>query len=184
MVIGICGKSGSGKSTLARQIASEYEDAVYVDIDSIGHDVLNIPDIKLGLINAFGNSVVKDGSVNRKVLSNLVFGSRKNMQILTSITWEPMKFRINQIINSNRNRIVILDWALLSTTEFFSRCDLKVLLDIPYEVRKERAMLRDSISAESFDLRESASIDFKREDFDYVLEEDIQDFVKGLVKLL
>ena len=39
-------------------------------------------------------------------------------------------------------------------------CDVKILLDIPYEIRKKRAMKRDNITEEAFDLREQASINF------------------------
>ena len=49
-------------------------------------------------------------------------------------------------------------------------CDIKILLDIPYKVRKQRAMKRDNITKEAFDLREKVSISFDESTFDYVLK--------------
>ena len=63
-------------------------------------------------------------------------------------------------------------------------CDIKILLDIPYEIRKQRAMKRDNISEEAFDLREKASIDFNEKDFDYILKTNNKEIVKRLVKSL
>ena len=50
MIIGICGKSGSGKTTLASHLAKEYENAINLDIDKIGHNVLNIEEVKCEFI--------------------------------------------------------------------------------------------------------------------------------------
>ena len=61
--------------------------------------------------------------------------------------------------------------------------NLKILLDVPYEIRKERAMLRDNITEEAFQLREKASIDYDVNKFDYVISgEEIE--VGKLVKSL
>ena len=63
-------------------------------------------------------------------------------------------------------------------------CDLKILLDIPYEIRKQRAMLRDNITEEAFDLREKASIDYEADKFDHVIRGDQEIEVGKLVKPL
>ena len=55
MIIGICGKSGSGKSTLARQIIKHNKNAIHLDIDEIGHQVLLIDEVKNELEKSFGN---------------------------------------------------------------------------------------------------------------------------------
>lgn len=184
MIIGICGKSGSGKSTLAKEIVSKYGEACYVDIDSIGHNVLKIPEVKDELVRNFGESILLETDVDRKKLGNMVFNSRKDMKVLSDITWKHMKIKIDEILSSNRNKIIVVDWILLPITEYFSRCDITIFLDVPFEVRKKRAMLRDGISEEAFILRESASIDFEGLEFDYVINGDMEEFVKGLVKLL
>lgn len=185
MIIGICGKSGCGKSTLARQMVElTNHKAIHLDIDKIGHDVLLIDEVKEKLVKSFGNSILKESKIDRKKLGVIVFDSRNEMKKLSDITWQYMQIEIDKFINNNKDKIVILDWALLSITKYFAICDLTVFLDVPYAVRKQRAMRRDNISETAFDLREKASLNYNPEDFDYVLKNNEEETVKGLVKLL
>ena len=171
MIISICGKSGSGKSTLARKIIKEKKNGIHIDIDKIGHQVLDIPEVKQQLQEQF-KDVLKDNKVDRKKLGPIVFPSPKNMDILTKITWPHMEQELERIIDSNKDKVIILDWLLLPKTKFFKQSDIKILLDIPYEVRKQRILKRDSISEDKFSLRDSSSIEYNQNDFDFVIADD------------
>ena len=185
MIIGICGKSGCGKTTLAKQIIElASQKAIHLDIDKIGHKVLLLPEVKEELINSFGDSIVKTNIIDRKNLGEIVFASRHEMKKLSDITWKYKQMEIDKFLISNKDKIIILDWLLLSISKYFDMCDVKILLDIPYDVRKERAMKRDNITEEEFALREKASIDFKKEDFDYVFEKTDKEIIKRMVKSL
>ena len=92
------------------------------------------------------------------------------MQKLTNITWEYMEKEIDNIIENNPTKIIVLDWQLLPLTKFFNMCDYKILLDIPYEIRKERTLKRDNISESKFDEREKASITYQKDDFDSIIK--------------
>ena len=185
MIIGICGKSGSGKTTLANQIMQLAGDnAICLDIDKIGHNVLLFPEVKKELINSFGEAIIKENMVDRKKLGEIVFNSRNKMNKLSNITWKYMQIEIDNFLNSNKDKIIILDWILLPITKYFSMCDIKILLDIPYNIRKERAIKRDNITKESFDLREKASIEFDEKAFDYVVKANDKEIIKKLVKSL
>ena len=185
MIIGICGKSGSGKSTLAKQIIEITNNkAIHLDIDKVGHSVLLLPDIQEELINSFGESIIKKNMIDRKKLGEIVFNSRNEMNKLSDITWKYMQMEIDNFLKFNKDKIIILDWLLLSISKYFKMCDIKILLDIPYEVRKQRAMKRDNITEEAFDLREKASISFDESAFDYVLKSNDKEIVKMLVKSL
>ena len=106
------------------------------------------------------------------------------MAKLTDITWGYMEGEIDEFLNNNSGKIVLLDWQLLPKSKFFGMCDLRVLLDVPYEVRLKRAMNRDGISKEAFELRESASLDFDKSSFDLVLNDSDKDSMKKLVMKL
>ena len=185
MIIGICGKSGCGKSTLAKGIIEQTNSkAIHLDIDKVGHRVLLLPEVKNELVNSFGESIVEQNVVDRKKLGEIVFDSRNEMNKLSDITWEYMQIEIDKFLKLNKDKIIVLDWILLSISKYFDMCDIKILLDIPYEVRKQRAMKRDNITGEAFDLREKASIDFDESTFDYVLKTNDKEIVKRLVKSL
>ena len=185
MIISICGKSGSGKSTLANQIIELTNNkAVHLDIDKVGHRVLLLPEVQEELVSSFGESVVNENTVDRKKLGEIVFNSRNEMNKLSDITWKYMQIEIDNFLIQNKDKIIILDWLLLSISQYFDMCDIKILLDIPYEIRKQRAMKRDNISEEAFDLREKASIEFNESAFDYVFKANDKEIVKRLVKSL
>ena len=184
MIIGICGKSGSGKSTLANYIMEYYKNSLHLDIDIIGHYALTLEEVEKELVNCFGEYILNDKKVDRKKLGNIVFNSRLEMDKLTDITWNYMQMEIDKIINENQDKIIILDWLLLSKTKYLKMCDVSILLDIPYDIRKKRAILRDNITSEAFDLREKASIDFNYEDFTYVFNDNDDKKIKRMVKNL
>lgn len=185
MIIGICGKSGCGKSTLAEQIVLlTNKRAIHLDIDKVGHEVLLLPEVKEELINSFEETIINNNNVDRKKLGEIVFDSRNEMNKLTDATWKYMQIEIDKFLNENKDKIVILDWLLLAVSKYFNMCDIKILLDIPYDIRKQRAIKRDNITEEIFDLREKASIDFDEENFDYVFKVNDEEIVKRMVKSL
>jgi dephospho-CoA kinase len=183
MLIGISGKSGSGKSTLAKRIGEIMTNSLVISIDDIGHEVLTLPEIINEIKDTFGDDITKNGYVDRKLLGDIVFNNRHEMDKLTDITWKGMQVIIDNILDNNKDKIIIIDWLLLPHTKYFKMCDLKILVDVPFEIRMERAMLRDGISEEKFRLRDSASIELIRDDFDIVVEDVLKEDVRKLVKL-
>jgi len=183
MIISICGKSGSGKSTLAKKIIEERKNALHIDIDKIAHQVLTIPDVKKQLQEQFKDVLTND-EVDRKKLGPIVFSSKENMDILTQITWPYMEREVDRIINENKDKIIILDYLLLPKTKYFETSDIRILLDIPKEIRKQRIIKRDNISEDKFNLRDSSSIEYNQEDFDVILSSEDYDIkeVLGLNK--
>ena len=184
MIIGICGKSGCGKSTLARTLIEYYENAIHLDIDKVGHKALMNQEVKSELIKSYGIDILNEENIDRKKLGEIVFNSRLEMKNLSDTTWKYMQIEIDKFLIDNKDKIIILDWLLLPISKYFDKCDVKVLLDIPYEIRKERAIKRDNITEEAFDLREKASISFDENKFDCVINDNNKAEIKRLVKLI
>ncbi len=166
MIVGVTGKSGVGKSTFAKKYAKEHG-YYYLDIDEVGHRVLDDPEVKRQVKEKFGIEV---SSTNRKKLGELVFASRNNeMKELADITWEKMKDIIDRYIKSEEKLGIVLDWILLPHTHYFKMCDLKVLVTAPEELRRERVLKRDNITSEELNLRDNASIKYNENDFDEII---------------
>lgn len=91
---------------------------------------------------------------------------------------------IDKLIKENENNLIILDWILLPQTKYFHMCDITILLDVSFEERLQRAMLRDKITAEEFVLRDNASITYNNESFDYVFSNHDIDFKRILEVVL
>ena len=181
MIIGICGKSGSGKSTIAKQITSRYKNAVHLDIDKIAHKSHKDEEVKQKIIGTFTESVLTNNEIDRKKLGRIVFASKEKMKLLEEITWEFMEKEIDNFINENKDKIIILDYILLPLTKYFDKCNIKILLNIPYHIRKQRVLSRDDITEEQFDLRNSASIQYEISDFDIVLENERDDILRRIL---
>ena len=148
----------------------EKYDAAYLEIDKVGHEVYKHPKVMEALILAFGEDVVEDGLEDRKKIGDIVFSNRNKMTELRDATWYYMSKDIDYFLRDNEDKVIILDWLLLPKTNYFHKCDIKILLDIPYEERLKRAMIRDGITEEKFKLRDAASIEFNEEDFDLVIK--------------
>jgi len=181
MIIGICGKSGSGKSTISNYLKEELR-AIHCDIDKVGHNALTNEEVKKELIKNYGNDILNGNNIDRKKLGEIVFNSRLEMKKLSDITWKYMQIEIDNFLIDNHDKLIILDWLLLPISKYFEKCDITILLDIPYEIRKERAIKRDNISEDAFNLREKASITYNNSDFDYVFNTNDNENIKRLVK--
>ena len=145
--------------------------------------VNTIPEVLEDEVRVFGNSILTDGKVDRKKLGAIVFNDENEMAKLTEITWKYMDLEINKLIALNKGKLIILDWQLLPKTHYFELSDLKILLDIPLDIRKERILKRDNISEEQFNIRESASIDYSTYRFDIIQKDVNIDEIKKKIKL-
>lgn len=181
MIICVCGKSGSGKSTVAKLIQEERPNSIHIDIDKIGHKSHADEKIKQELINIFSEVILTNNNIDRKKLGKIVFSNKEEMKKLENITWNYMEQEIDKILINNNDKIIILDWLLLPKTKYFETSDLRILVDIPYEIRKQRVLKRDSITEEQFELREKNTIEYDKNEFEYILEENNIDKIKKKV---
>lgn len=182
MIISIVGKSNSGKSSITEMLCNYSDKIIKLNIDKIGHYVLTLDDVKKELINQYGTEIINNNLVDRKKLGELVFNNHEKMQTLTNITWKHMEKMIDIYINDNKDKIIILDWLLLPKTKYFMMSDIKILVDAPFEIRMNRALVRDNIIEKEFKTREKASMEFCKDDFDYIIENLDKNKTKGKVR--
>lgn len=181
MLICICGLQGSGKTTLAKNLVKKIPNSIHLDVDMISHQVLTIKECKNEIVDNFGD-VLTNNEIDRKKLGNIVFNSEAKMNILTKFTWKYMEKIIDEFIERNKNCTIILDWLLLTKTKYFKKSSIKILLDIPYEVRIKRVLLRENITKKRFNLRDNAAPSYNKEDFDYILSDNNSESIERIIK--
>ncbi len=148
MVIGITGGSGSGKSMISRALSDK--GFLVIDADIIAREIVKVGEPALEEIKkAFGEEVLlSDGSLNRKKLGRIVFSSKEKLNILNSITHKYITERIKEIINKNPEKDIIVDGAVLKESGISEILDICVFVFSPEDVRKERIVKRDNLTAE------------------------------------
>ncbi len=164
-VIGLVGGVASGKS----YVAQVFEDlgAVKIDADVLGHEVLKRPLIARRLRQVFGEQILlDDGSVDRRKLGTLVFGTqpqahaaRKQLEeivhplIHAAAVQELRKFKES----TAPPLAVVIDAPLLLEAGWAPLCDAILFIDTPVEVRRRRAVER-GWTEQDFGSREAAQL--------------------------
>lgn len=171
MLITITGASGSGKSSISEFLCSLDKNIVHLNIDTVGHKVLEMPKIRKVVSEKF-NLNIKEDKINRKELGDLVFNNHQNMKQLSNITWDAMENIIDDFIEKNKDKIIILDWILIPKTKYFNVSNINILVQANFNYRMKRAITRDGIDESAFKEREQATLDFTRNNFDYIIEND------------
>ena len=180
-IIGLTGGTGAGKGTVAA-LFSKYNFAV-IDTDAIYRSMTESPSPCLdALKNEFGDSIVKDGALDRKALSALVFaqGNKDKLDRLNEITH---KFILDEVrarlqeIKSLGYAAALVDAPLLFESGFDSECDSILCITAEKNVRLRRIMERDGITYDKALARLSAQLDdselISRSDFVISNDEDL-----------
>ena len=135
-----------------------------IDVDEIGHSILDRIDVRDKIKERFG---VEVSSTDRKALGEVVFNNREKMKEYADMSFGLMCDVIDEIIATHNN--VIIEWILLPNTKYFDKCDIKILCKRSYENRLKAVMERDNISIEYFETRENNSIEYNEDLFDKII---------------
>ena len=192
MLVGLCGRSGSGKGYIAKMFANSGIPSI--DTDRVYRDITG-PSGELSpcmkdLKERFGEAVVShDGSLNRVVMRDLVFGpdSEEALKDLNRITHAHILERTMVEVDhlqENGADIILIDAPLLYESGFDKMCSAVVCVTAPEELLIERIMKRDNISREDAErrLRTQKNASELAERADYIIENNAEkDFLQGRV---
>ena len=175
-VIGVMGAVASGKSTVARLMAED--GGQLVDADRIGHEVLEMPEIKRQLRREFGDEVFDSaGTLGRKALGRLVFGKAGRLAELNAIVHpvilDIMERRIRAASEAGQAQFVVLDAALLMEKNLHEAwCDALVFVDAEENERLERARQSRGWDAQQLSQRDAAQspLETKKRLADFVID--------------
>ena len=147
-IIGLTGGIACGKSTIASLLKSM--GASIVDADAINAQLTAPGGEALPLIHeAFGDFVFyPDGTLNRPVLSSIVFGNEDALQRLNAATHPLIQKHMLEQIETCRKMgalVVVLDVPLLFEAGLSSLADVTVCASAPEEKQIERLKTRLSL---------------------------------------
>jgi dephospho-CoA kinase len=149
-IVGLTGGISSGKTTVAKMFREHYSEAVVIDLDQIGRDLVQVgkPAHKK-IVKTWGTDILlEDGNIDRKKLGAKIFGSKEERLKLNSITFPYIMWEICKIVVWNWLRgtqCLILDSPLLFEAKLNRICNLVVVVYTPYETQLQRLMKRNSI---------------------------------------
>lgn len=152
--VGLTGPTGAGKSYVC-EIFREKGFKI-IDCDKIAHELTakNAP-ILTELASEFGEDVVKNGELDRKLLASRAFDTKEHTKKLNSI----LHPAIAEKCKEEAQGLTVLDASQLFEANMHSDCYKVIGVLADEDVRIKRIIARDNITEQQAKLRMSAQFD-------------------------
>ena len=150
-VIGLTGPTGSGKTTVAD--AWREHGAYIIDTDKLARQVTEAGSPCLSkLVDVFTSAILNsDGTLNRPELAKRAFATADSAQQLNAITHPAIVELTRQEIEHAAEQgyaVAVVDAPLLYEAKADALCDAIVAVIAPADIRMQRIMARDHLTAE------------------------------------
>lgn len=153
--VGITGGIGSGKTTVCKVFEVLGIPVFYADTEAKNIMVKDKVLIE-GVKSAFGKeSYFEDGRLNNKHIAAIVFNNEKELGRLNAIV-HPAVFRAFDVWEAKIDQSVpytLKEAALLFESGSYKMCDTTILVTAPIDVKINRVMHRDNVTAEQVKAR-------------------------------
>ncbi|MBE6699439.1 MAG: dephospho-CoA kinase [Ruminococcaceae bacterium] len=175
LVIGLTGPTGAGKGEVAA-IFARYGIPV-INADRVYHELITPPSSCLQeLVDAFGKEILlSDGNLDRRALGGIVFNDPAARERLNTIThryvMEEVKTRMERF-RRDGIPVAVFDAPQLFEADAHRACGAVISVLADRQLRLERIMMRDKITAEAARRRILAqkSDAFFKSHSDYIIE--------------
>ncbi len=172
-LIGLTGATGAGKSTVAKIIGENGYEVIYAD--SLAREIMQNPLVLQSLKSNFGEDIVRENTLDRKLLSERAFKNKQSKALLDRITHPYVTVLF--IRELERLSKIKADRILFDASQLFESgldviCDFVIAVTADESVRAVRIKERDSLTDEQAQSRMSVQYDekFFRENSDYIIE--------------
>ena len=137
-VIAVTGGIGSGKS-LAAQFFAELG-ALVIDADQLAREVISRGTQGFDeVVSHFGDSILKDGDIDRRVLGDIVFKDPQALAVLEAIVHPRVASEFNEAVQSlTGDQILIYEIPLLFEKDAAKRFDTVITVEADTQIRIQR----------------------------------------------
>jgi dephospho-CoA kinase len=172
--VGITGGIGSGKSTVCQVFETLGIPVLYAD--TIAKQLMeNDPKLRSQIIELLGPKAYEGNKLNRDYISNIVFGDKEKLAQLNALTHPTVIAYGDTWMNSHQDCAYALkEAAIFFETGSNKKMDLIIGVSAPLQLRIQRTMQREKISAAQVLERISKQMDEaeKMNLCDYVISND------------
>lgn len=146
-VICLTGGIGSGKTTVSKIFEKEGI-PVYI-ADERAKAIMEKPEVITQVQAIFDESVIENGTLNRKKIRTLVFDNKELLDRLNGVVHPAVKKDFKAWLAMQKEAsFVIKESAILFEMGLENQCDSIILVTAPLEDRIERVMMRDGARRE------------------------------------
>ena len=157
MIVGLTGGIGSGKSTVSRLL--EMFGCMVFNSDRTAKEIYYDQKIRRQIIELLGGaSYLPDGNINKAFISSQIFGDAVLLHKLNSIIHPAVGEKMRNLISENTGKLIVKESALLYEAHLEKDVDKVIVVSAPDQLRIERIMQRDGITAEDVKLRLKSQI--------------------------
>ncbi len=171
-IYGLTGSIATGKSfvsSIFQQLGAEI-----IDADKIAKQIVEKGSPVLEEIKkAFGDeSINKDGTLNRQFIRKMITESETARKTLNSITHPAIIEKENQLVEQSKNKLIIVDAALLIESGSYKRFEKIILVYCKPKIQIERLMKRDNLDYKTAEkhIKMQMSIEEKRKYANYIID--------------
>lgn len=148
-ILGVTGGVGSGKSTVLNHLQEAYG-ARIIQADLVARELMEPGGASyLAVTKAFGPEILlADGTIDRMMLSNIIFKDDEKRVLLNSLTHPLVKAEVSRRIREASEDPVVYEAALPVEAYMQELCDEVWFIHVPPEIRIIRLMASRGYSRE------------------------------------
>lgn len=147
MTIGLTGGIGSGKSTVAKVFA--LMGCKVLNSDELAKQSYFKPEVKPRIVALLGaEAYLSESQLNKAFIADKIFKDKNLLQQINAIIHPEVKKEFALYSKAHPQDIIIKETALLFEAGLAAEVDKRVVVVAPDDLRIQRVMLRDGVSAE------------------------------------
>ena len=154
ITVGLTGGIGSGKSTVAKVFELLGVPVFYADTEA--KEVYNDADIREQLVNKIGPDIYKSDVFNKNLMRQFLFESEANRIFINQLIHPKVAERYQDWKRKQNAPYIIREAAILIESGSYKDCDQIIVITAPIDMRVQRVLHRDKISAEEVQKRIAA----------------------------